>query len=55
VGGEGDIPFPGSYDGRIPQASVIALPDVGHVPMLDDPGLVARTILSSTGVPQDER
>jgi pimeloyl-ACP methyl ester carboxylesterase len=43
---------PGAYDGRIPQASVITLPDVGHVPMLDDSELVARTILSSTGVLQ---
>jgi pimeloyl-ACP methyl ester carboxylesterase len=40
---------PGAYDGRIPQASVTTLPDVGHVPMLDDPELVARTILSATG------
>ena len=46
---------PGAYDGRIPQASVITLPDVGHVPMLDDPDLVARTILSSTVVPQQEQ
>jgi pimeloyl-ACP methyl ester carboxylesterase len=45
---------PGAYDGRIPQASVITLPDVGHVPMLDDPDLVARTILSSTGAPRHE-
>jgi pimeloyl-ACP methyl ester carboxylesterase len=43
---------PGAYDGRIPQASVITLHDVGHVPMLDDSELVARTILSSTGVRQ---
>lgn len=34
---------------RIPQASVIVLPDVGHVPMVDDPRLVARTILARTG------
>jgi pimeloyl-ACP methyl ester carboxylesterase len=40
---------PGAYDGRIPQASVNTLPDVGHVPMLDDPKLVARTILATTG------
>jgi pimeloyl-ACP methyl ester carboxylesterase len=55
VGEKETFRSPGAYDGRIPQASVIALPDVGHVPMLDDPGLVARTILSSTGVPQHER
>lgn len=34
---------------RIPRATVLTLPDVGHVPMVDDPQLVARTILSSTG------
>ena len=34
---------------RIPQASVTVLPGVGHVPMVDDPGLVARTLLSTTG------
>ncbi|MBI5338283.1 MAG: alpha/beta hydrolase [Mycolicibacterium rufum] len=33
----------------IPQASLKVLPDVGHVPMVDDPGLVARTILTTTG------
>ncbi len=36
-------------NGRIPGASVRILPDVGHVPMLDDPRLVARTILEVTG------
>ena len=35
--------------GRIPQAAIKTLPGVGHVPMVDDPGLVARTILTSTG------
>lgn len=35
---------------RIPRVSVLKLPDVGHVPMVDDPQLVARTILSTTGV-----
>jgi pimeloyl-ACP methyl ester carboxylesterase len=34
---------------RIPQASIQRLPDVGHVPMLDDPELVADTILAVTG------
>ncbi|HYO04890.1 MAG TPA: alpha/beta hydrolase [Mycobacterium sp.] len=34
---------------RIPQAWARVLPDVGHVPMLDDPELVARTILAATG------
>jgi pimeloyl-ACP methyl ester carboxylesterase len=34
---------------RVPQASFTLLPGVGHDPMMDDPGLVARTILSVTG------
>jgi pimeloyl-ACP methyl ester carboxylesterase len=34
---------------RLPQATFEVLPDVGHVPMLDDPELVARTILAVTG------
>ncbi len=34
---------------RIPQASIQSLPEVGHVPMIDDPELVARTILGVTG------
>jgi pimeloyl-ACP methyl ester carboxylesterase len=32
----------------IPRASFIVLDDVGHVPMLDDPQLVAQTILAVT-------
>ena len=32
----------------IPQAELVPLPGVGHVPMLDDPELVARTILDFT-------
>lgn len=41
----------GAYgqNARIPQASIRILPDVGHVPMLDDPVLVAQTILAVTG------
>ncbi len=35
---------------RIPQARFEILPAVGHVPMIDDPALVARTILAGTGV-----
>jgi pimeloyl-ACP methyl ester carboxylesterase len=31
----------------IPGADFIVLDDVGHIPMLDDPRLVAQTILSS--------
>lgn len=34
---------------RLPQASFTTLPSVGHVPMFDDPELVARTILTTTG------
>ena len=34
---------------RVPQASFTILPGVGHDPMIDDPDLVARTILASTG------
>jgi pimeloyl-ACP methyl ester carboxylesterase len=32
----------------LPKATFTVLPHVGHVPMLDDPGLVARTILAVT-------
>jgi pimeloyl-ACP methyl ester carboxylesterase len=35
--------------GRRPRATFTVLPDVAHVPMLDDPELVARTILAVTG------
>ena len=34
---------------RLPQATFKVLPDVGHDPMMDDPSLVARTILACTG------
>ncbi len=34
---------------RLPQASFATLPGVGHVPMIDDAELVARTILAATG------
>ena len=34
---------------RMPQALFTILPGVGHDPMIDDPGLVARTILAVTG------
>jgi pimeloyl-ACP methyl ester carboxylesterase len=36
---------------RIPQATFTVLPNAGHAPMIDDPELVAGTILASTGVP----
>jgi pimeloyl-ACP methyl ester carboxylesterase len=34
---------------RLPRATFKILPDVGHAPMIDDPELVARTILEVTG------
>jgi pimeloyl-ACP methyl ester carboxylesterase len=34
---------------RMPGASLTMLPGTGHVPMWDDPDLVARTILDVTG------
>jgi pimeloyl-ACP methyl ester carboxylesterase len=33
----------------VPGAEYVVLDDVGHVPMMDDPGLVARMILARTG------
>lgn len=33
---------------RLPAAEFVVLPGVGHVPMLDDPDLVARTIVATT-------
>lgn len=35
---------------RLPGATWVLLPGVGHIPMIDDPDLVARTILAVTGV-----
>lgn len=45
--------FPPAINGALarllmPQAEYLELPGVGHVPMLDDASLVARTILHST-------
>jgi pimeloyl-ACP methyl ester carboxylesterase len=34
---------------RIPQATFVVLPDVGHVPMIDNPRLCVDTILMTTG------
>lgn len=33
---------------RLPAATFLVLPDVGHVSMIDDPELVIRTILAVT-------
>jgi pimeloyl-ACP methyl ester carboxylesterase len=38
---------------RLPQATFTVLPGVGHAPMVDDPELVARTILAVTGAAND--
>jgi pimeloyl-ACP methyl ester carboxylesterase len=38
---------------RLPGAAFSVLPGVGHEPMLDDPELVARTILAVTGAAKD--
>lgn len=51
---EADRLFPIDHYGAraralVPGARFLALDGVGHVPMLDDPGLVARTILATTG------
>ena len=35
---------------RLPGATWVLLPGVGHIPMIDDPDLVARTIMAATGV-----
>ena len=35
---------------RLPQARFVVLPGVGHVPMVDEPATVARTILETAGV-----
>ena len=40
---------------RLPQATFNVLPDVGHVPMFDDPELVVRTILEVTGAEMPQR
>ena len=58
--GEGhpDPPTPYGELGRsatAPRATFTVLPDVGHVPMIDDPHLVARTILTATGAEVQQR
>jgi pimeloyl-ACP methyl ester carboxylesterase len=39
------------YAALIPGAELVALPGCGHVPMGDDPALVARTVLDVTAAP----
>ena len=41
--------FASALSERLPHATFKVLAGVGHVPMIDDPGLVARTILAVTG------
>jgi len=40
---------------RLPQARFVLLPGCGHVPMTDDPALVARVLLEGSTVPAPER
>jgi pimeloyl-ACP methyl ester carboxylesterase len=42
-------PYGRAAQQRLPQARFTILPDVGHVAMMDDPALVAHTILATTG------
>lgn len=45
------IPFPGygvPLMEHLPTAELVHLPGVGHVPMFDDPALIARTVLEVT-------
>ncbi|WNG82169.1 alpha/beta hydrolase [Mycobacterium sp. ITM-2016-00316] len=51
---DGDRIFPPEVNGvtareRIPHAHFVMLRGVGHVPMIDDPALCARTIIDATG------
>jgi pimeloyl-ACP methyl ester carboxylesterase len=45
--------FASGFSERLPQATLKVLAGVGHVPMIDDPRLVARTILAVTGAAKD--
>jgi pimeloyl-ACP methyl ester carboxylesterase len=45
--------FASALSERLPHATFEVLAGVGHVPMIDDPGLVARTILAVTGAAKD--
>lgn len=42
-------PYAARFTALVPHAQRITLPDVGHVPMYDDPELVIRTVLQMTG------
>ena len=56
--GEKETLLPAAAHGKIeqiPQAWIKTLPDVGHVPMVDDPELVASTILAATGAARQQR
>lgn len=56
--GEKERLLPAAAHGKIeqiPQASIKTLPGVGHVPMVDDPELVASTILAATGAAIQQR
>ena len=48
-------PFAQSARGRIPDARHLVLEEVGHVPMLDNPELVARTILATIARASERR
>jgi pimeloyl-ACP methyl ester carboxylesterase len=45
--------FANALSELLPQATFKVLAGVGHVPMIDDPRLVARTILAVTGAAKD--
>jgi len=52
---QSDRPLPPATYGqtarkRLPGATWVLLPGVGHLPMIDDPELVARTIVAVTVV-----
>jgi pimeloyl-ACP methyl ester carboxylesterase len=42
-------PYAARFSSLVPHAKRSVLPDVGHVAMYDDPGLVIRTVLEMTG------
>jgi pimeloyl-ACP methyl ester carboxylesterase len=51
------LPYDGYADAWktvLPDADWVTMPDVGHVPMSDDPALVAKTILEVTTAPLTE-